>query len=272
VSSFAQGIDKMADEVGLSWQDRLLLKAHWPLFRAHYEARYSSGLRRRAARSVARLVRGYSIAVTVRGPAASMRVPVAFADSDLASFTEVFVHGEYEIALGAASTYVDLGANTGMAAYYFAARFPLTRMLLVEANPALMPTLARATASLGSRAEAVNVAVASSDGTVHFIVDDNHRYSRVGGGGVEVPSRTLRGLLDERGLRQVDLLKVDIEGAEHGMLAEDPEILERCGCLVMEVHGSRAERDRTISIVRTSGFRDVDHRRELPVDMIFALR
>ena len=57
---------------------------------------------------------------------------------------------------------------------------------------------------------------------------------------VEVPCRTLAGVMHEFGLDRIDLLKVDIEGAELEVLAGvSPSLIRRVSQSTVEIHGAR---------------------------------
>jgi FkbM family methyltransferase len=187
-------------------------------------------------------------------------VPLRLTRDDVASFTEIFQGGEYDAAFEPALTYVDAGANTGMAAAYFATQHSLEQMVLIEANPELATKLEQVVEGLPHPAVVEHVALADREGMVTFNIQADHRMSGMetdGGRPVSVPSSTLRSILERHGVEQVDILKMDIEGAEHVVLAGDPGILDRVRSLVMEVHGELSERDATIALIAARGF-DID--------------
>ena len=74
---------------------------------------------------------------------------------------------------------------------------------------------------------------------------------------VRVPAVTLRQLLDDHELDRVDLLKMDIEGAEFEIMS-DPEIIGRFRYMFIEIHGDIEKRDRFIGYVRSAGFEIAD--------------
>jgi FkbM family methyltransferase len=221
---------------------------------------YGSARGRGFARSLLPLVGRISVDHDVHGPGGSARVPLRLKQDDVASFTEIFQGGEYDAPFEPARTYVDAGANTGMAAAYFATQHQLEQMVLIEANPELVTRLEQIVEGLPHPTVLEHVALADRDGTVTFNIQNDHRMSGIrtdGGRSVTVASSTLRAILDRHGLEQVDILKMDIEGAEHEVLDGDPAILDRVRSLVMEVHGERGRRDATIALIASRGF-DID--------------
>jgi FkbM family methyltransferase len=117
--------------------------------------------------------------------------------------------------LGSSSTVVDLGANRGEFARQAQEHFHC-RVVAVEANPRLVPDVAAVPG-----VEAYHYAIAGRDGeaTFHFSEESEAGALATGitgatGECVTVPTRTLASLLREANVNRVDLLKVDIEGAE----------------------------------------------------------
>lgn len=274
MSAFSTQIKTYVDSFGLSRRDAALLTAHYPLFRLAHEAEYATGWRRSVTRGLARLTQEWTLSHQIPGPRGSVTVTIRFASSDLASFREVFWGLAYPAMLSEASTFVDIGANTGMAACFFCTQYDLDRILVVEANPFLTKTLRANMNGLPAKVSIEMVAVADADGVMDFTVHYNHRHS---GFGIEdgivrqVTTRTLRTLLDEQALTEVDILKMDVEGAEHRVLAHDPAILSRVRCLLMETHQGRAERDQLAQLVEAQGF-SVNVDRGAEVDSLTAVR
>ncbi|MDX2132725.1 MAG: FkbM family methyltransferase [Planctomycetota bacterium] len=184
----------------------------------------------------------------------------------------VKLHGHTFIpVLTARSTVLDLGANVGGFSRAIRSRFGCpTRM--VEANPALADALR---ADFGDHV--LHAAAVSVPGDVTFQIDDNPEASRVvagagpasSGSALSGPSRpgcvTVRGMtlaqiLEHFALPHVDLLKVDIEGAELGLLRHTPpEILARCDQVTVEFHnlagvGSEQDVRDVVSHLRSLGF------------------
>jgi len=133
------------------------------------------------------------------------------------------------------SIVVDLGANR--CAFSRAVHDAYgCRCFAVEASPELVAATACTTGVL-----LFNYAIAGKNGTVHFNISSDplgssireiaHR-ERV----VAVPARTLETLLTENGLNRVDLLKVDIEGAEIDLFDTTPDDVLRRVQITIEFH------------------------------------
>jgi FkbM family methyltransferase len=141
--------------------------------------------------------------------------------------------------LSASSVVVDLGAHKGEFSLEVVQRFGC-RCIAVEANPALL-TVVKAVPGV----EAVWGAVGGVDGEVELHLSTNSEASTVlrahdaefSGKSVRVPALQLARLLREQSVRRVDLLKVDIEGAEIAMLRSmNDEDLDRIVQISVEFH------------------------------------
>ena len=143
-------------------------------------------------------------------------------------FETIRSHTIYTPPLGAGSVVLDLGANRGEFASLVRERFGAT-VHLVEANPTLAEGLAR----VGAFAVR-HCAVAEKPGEVVFNVAANDEGSSILAlpsasvygclleKSVTVPARTLESLVAELGVPRIDLLKMDIEGAEVQFLETVP--------------------------------------------------
>lgn len=138
-------------------------------------------------------------------------------------------------------TVLDLGANIGMASLAFHARFPRARILAVEPLAANFELLRRNTAAIPAITPVRAAVVGEPRGRVRMTTAARAWGNRLAGcegraeEAEEVPARTIVELLDEHGIEQVDLLKIDIEGAEAEVFAE-PSFLSRVGIVLVELH------------------------------------
>ena len=160
--------------------------------------------------------------------------------SELIALEEIFCGGEYAAVDGReAETIVDLGANVGQAALWLRGRFPDARILSVEPDPRTFATLRR---NLGADPHVTvrRAAITAEDGDVRLERTPESSWgtrvtSAADADVTGVPGISLETLLDEHGLDQVDVLKVDIEGLEHDALGASPA-LSRVRFVIGEVH------------------------------------
>lgn len=137
---------------------------------------------------------------------------------------------------GAFGTVVDIGANVGLAALYFMEKFPVTRLVCVEPEPANFQVLQRNLH--GTIAVAVQAALDATDGTVKIDSSPQAYNARVSAatGTVEVAAISMPSLLQSQQLDWVDLLKIDIEDYEQQVFIDDCAWLAQIGVLLIEIH------------------------------------
>lgn len=157
--------------------------------------------------------------------------------ADLAAVEEVLLDHEYDVpGLDQAEVIVDLGSHIGTSIAFFRARYPDARIYGFEPDPA---TFAKLEANVGGL-EGVTLQRLAVGGTVGESVLYASPYSLasslVASDGEAVPVRTvtLERLAADLGLERIDLLKVDVEGAENDVLAGSG--LERVRAIVGELH------------------------------------
>ncbi len=160
---------------------------------------------------------------------------------------ETCLDGVYDVLandLPEEAVIVDVGAGLGDFAVHAALRSPRARIVAVEPHPGSFRLLEENLAANGvTNVRALPVALTeTAAATVPLDVGAREpalftttapRVSRA----VDVPNRTLAALLEHCGLERVDLLKLDCEGAEFGILLEaSGETLRRIERIVLEWH------------------------------------
>lgn len=165
--------------------------------------------------------------------------------SDLLSFCPQWQHIFVKRALGfecasSSPRILDCGANIGLASLFFHRLFPAARITAFEADPSLFQKLDTNLKANGAAAvEIRHAALWTSTGTLTFCCEgaDSGMIDSlpgvVDGRSTTVPSLRLRDVLDQE---PVDLLKLDIEGAEDAVLADCEPVLHRVNALVMDLH------------------------------------
>ena len=131
---------------------------------------------------------------------------------------------------------LDCGSNVGISALYFKSIFPQARITCFEADPAIAEILKRNLKSNGAADVVVHQkAVWTHSNGVSFGAEGADGGSvQDGGNTVFVPSVRFKEILQQ--FDRVDLLKVDIEGAEVEVLSDCSEELHRVKYLYVEYH------------------------------------
>lgn len=160
--------------------------------------------------------------------------------TELDILEEVGLEDEYRPADSIpARTIVDLGASVGLATLRLLASHPEATVVAVEADPVLIPRLRANVAGLP--VTVVHAAVAASSGERQFFRSDidswGNSLDNTSGAqsAVAVPAISLGDLLDRHRVEEVDLLKLDVEGAEWEIF--EAPLDRRVAAIVGEVHG-----------------------------------
>jgi FkbM family methyltransferase len=145
---------------------------------------------------------------------------------------------------------IDGGANRGSFTDAFLRLHRPERLVLVEAIPDLAEKL-RARYASNSGISVVSAALSDKNGEAQFEINRSEASSSLlpidprntawfnrdltVAGTIQVPTMTLPALLTEQGMQTVDLLKLDIQGAERFVLTGGNAVLDRVRVIYSEV-------------------------------------
>jgi FkbM family methyltransferase len=165
-------------------------------------------------------------------------------------FEEIFVDEVYafDVPRGAPRI-LDCGAHVGLATLYFVRSFPDARVTAVEPDPQLFRILQRNIVANGLRhIDVRNAAVTGSDGPITFHTRNDFQGGAANsldvrniGPGVVARAITVQGIRLSAFLQSpVDLIKLDIEGAEGDVIAEVSAagLLAATRWLIFEYHAA----------------------------------
>jgi len=155
---------------------------------------------------------------------------------------------EFPLARAAVRTVLDIGANVGVTALYFSQIFPNAAIHAFEPAADNFAVLQKNVANC-SRVRAHNFALGARDATLELYASDNPinfgGYSLHATGSdtskkVSIPVRNVAAVLAELALHEVDVIKVDTEGAEWDIVTAFPEsVLRSAKYITGELHGNR---------------------------------
>ncbi|KSW30065.1 FkbM family methyltransferase [Cellulomonas sp. B6] len=155
---------------------------------------------------------------------------------------------------------VDCGANIGLATRWWLSRWPDARIEAFEPDPDVFAILQANLAGVPDTVRLHQVALAAEAGTATFdrLGSDAGRLDDRAQGptATTVPTVTLSSVLAD--LEHVDLLKIDIEGAEVEVLHEAEHLLGRVDRVFVEYHsrvGERQQLGNLLNLLRRAGFR-----------------
>jgi FkbM family methyltransferase len=190
-------------------------------------------------------------------PGSKFRIPDAA--SFLASWEEIFDHEIYDFRTQSDTPRIlDCGANVGVSCLYFKRRFPLARITAFEPDPKIFSYLKYNLDNAGiSDVELCEKAVWNSETVLRFQSegsDGGRVESSSGTNGIDVNTVRLRDYLSEK----IDLLKIDIEGAEVDVLIDIANFLSNVNKIFVEYHSFEGQPQMlgtVIDILTEGGFR-----------------
>jgi FkbM family methyltransferase len=171
----------------------------------------------------------------------ALRLP----STDVYVHNQIFVQQQYHFAIaGTPRTIVDAGANIGLFSIYMADRFPDARIIALEpeegnfarlqANVTNFPNIIPVHAALWHEAKEVAVhdpGIGNWGFSTQSITNhESHTHCS------RVSAMTVDGLMEQYQLDQIDILKIDIEGAEKEVFTDTSRWIERVNALIVELH------------------------------------
>ena len=183
---------------------------------------------------------------------------------DAASFIyiyrEVFERALYRFRSDSPSPLIlDCGANIGLSVLYFKRLYPHCKIVAFEPDPTVFEVLSRNVTRSGlGDVTLENSAVWTADGELAFMCEGADA-GRVKMLDPEVTRRNVKAVrLRDRLNCNIDLLKLDIEGAEYDVLQDCASSLHNVKTLFVEYHsfvGVRQILPELLTLIREAGFR-----------------
>jgi FkbM family methyltransferase len=167
--------------------------------------------------------------------------------SDSSVYRQVFLEREYEFEVRREpEVIVDGGANIGLTSIYFASRYPRAMILAVEPETSNFALLCKNVAPYPGVIP-VQAALWSEDGEIDVLKNDMGKWAfmtRSAGDEDAHPGEfvertratTVGALMREHGLERIDILKLDVEGAERELFADCSAWLGAVDAIVIELH------------------------------------
>ena len=170
-------------------------------------------------------------------------------DSDIRVFKQIFVDNEYD-SLNlpeTAKTIIDLGANIGLSALFFIKKFPASRIVAVEPDAVNFSIMEKNLEKFSKSISFLQAAIWPTDGEVSLVEEDDDHASlgawgyrteaSNGNSGLSVKAVTIPTIMKQYNMDFVDILKVDIEGAEYELFEKNYEDwIDKVGLIIIETH------------------------------------
>jgi FkbM family methyltransferase len=188
--------------------------------------------------------------------------------SDLKVFEQIFLKDEYRPVLDcihvnkiSINTLVDAGSNIGLTSLFFLRNLQSFKLVCIEPDPKNFQQLE---ANIPAQAQACLIQKAlwyeQKDVFLHNDFRDNSDWSAAVSeqkiSDVTVQTVTLQNVIDDNAINVIDLLKIDIEGAEAVIFdeANDLSFLHCTKIIAIEIHDEFNCREKIQNILRKYSF------------------
>jgi FkbM family methyltransferase len=182
----------------------------------------------------------WSFSIKPKGYRYPLRVRGRTSDSFL--FWSIFCRKEYPVAHSTGACFViDAGANAGYASVYLAHHMPNATVVAIEPEQSNFAVLVENTATYANVIP-LQAALWSQPGTLRIANPHDEKWAirctedESAGPGDGIRACTIPQLLSDYGRDTIDVLKIDIEGAEKALFSADTEWLSAVKTLMIEVH------------------------------------
>lgn len=172
-----------------------------------------------------------------------LRVP----SSDVSTFDQIFIKQEYDFNVKKApKTIVDAGANIGLASIYFSNKFPDAKIIAIEPEESNLEVLRKNIAPYKNIIPVCgalwheNTKIDLVDpglGKWGFMAQKQDDVAENYGDIVhEVQGMTIDAIMKSQGIDHIDILKIDIEGAEREIFRCSSSWIGKIDALIIELH------------------------------------
>ncbi|UCG14639.1 MAG: FkbM family methyltransferase [Deltaproteobacteria bacterium] len=165
--------------------------------------------------------------------------------SDIGTYLQVFINQDYDFTIAETPRMIlDAGANIGLTSIYFTHKFPEATILAMEPEESNFAVLEKNTAPyrriIPSQAAlwCENTWIDLIDpglgkwGFQTYNVNDNNAISVRH----KVQGMTVDKIMQDQGIEFIDILKMDIEGAEKEVFQDPSKWIDKVGVLIVELH------------------------------------
>jgi FkbM family methyltransferase len=186
--------------------------------------------------------------------------------SDLRAFQQVFVDGDHDVAPSVAPrTIIDAGANVGFASVAFANRYPDAQVIALEVNSenfamlqrnvAPYPNVRAIKAGLWSRRAFLKITNPTGEAWAFQVTETDESDAD------RIEALSVTDVCTMCNVDRVDLLKVDIEGAEYEVFSRNAdEWIDRVTLIMVELH-DHLNPGCSMAVEQATGARFPDRRR-----------
>ena len=183
--------------------------------------------------------------VLVEVPGIQSQISIRLGSTDVATLKQVFIESTYDWELAVnPSVIIDAGANIGLAAVFFANKYPEAKIYAIEPdisnfemlvqNTSMYPNITVIHAALWKENKEISLYNPSTKKDAFRAKDketNGHDYDSS-----SVIGLTMDNILSSHDIPYVDILKIDIEGSEKEVFANPTSWISKVGVVMIELH------------------------------------
>jgi FkbM family methyltransferase len=175
-------------------------------------------------------------------PQSKTKIAIRVNTSDISAFRQIFFanNSDYDIPMNIKpKVIVDGGANAGYASIYFANKYPEAQIIAVEPeisnveilreNASLYPNVKILQAGIWNRRTFLRIVNQQSEKWAFQVQESNSREQ-------SIEALMIEDIMELANTEFIDILKLDIEGAEKEVFASSQGWLDKVGILIVELH------------------------------------
>lgn len=168
--------------------------------------------------------------------------------TDISIYRQIFVNCEYDFPVAIEPKFiVDAGANVGYSAIYLSRKFPGAKIVAIEPEPTNFDLLCRNVAPYKNIVPIKKALWHNCDGVDLFSPPSGKTGAQkdgfhvalgcdVGSNTFKVESISIDEILRSFGVDTIDILKIDVEGAERDIFAHSQTWIDRVSIIASEMH------------------------------------
>jgi FkbM family methyltransferase len=167
--------------------------------------------------------------------------------SDVPSFEQIFIRQNYDFEVKKPlKTIVDAGANIGLASLYFSNKFPDSKIIAIEPEKSNFELLKKNIApydnitpicgALWHENKRIKLVDPGTDKWGFMTQAQDNVKETFGEVVHEVQGMTVDTIMREQGIEHIDILKIDIEGAEREVFRDPSSWISKVDALIVELH------------------------------------
>jgi len=188
-----------------------------------------------------------NLLITVKRPDIRFPFYLRCLTSDIPTFKQIFVKQQYDfIVEECPQVIVDAGANIGLSAIYFANKYPEAKIIAIEPEASNYELLKKNIAPY-SNIIPLNVALWDKNEEISLVDPGlgkwgfmtQRKYSQEEHSCKmchKVQGMTIDKIMENCGLERINILKVDIEGAEREVFIDSSSWIKKIDALIIELH------------------------------------